>query len=372
VDTDADGGLGEDNPPQFDRPQQDGERTEGEAPSGGGNVHDATDTTPGVGAAVQLPLAPPPSTRLPTHGGTSRGDDVPVRDYVQALLGRAGLALDGRPAAAVGSLLNSPPTPAYNPSRYGPAASGPIAAAASGGMRVPATAMAAVLQGGSPPATPGRARAAAGGEAVAAPPPPIAPLTSLTPPAAPGMLAGAAWHARTPAQAALLPGGEPPRVARMSAQLADHLLRRATPAQLAAGAQAAGVGVVSVRPAGDSGKVEERFADGSRVVRFRNGTEKEQRPDGVTIVRFNTGDVKRTGVAAVPEPGAPSGTVTATLEAYYYHDAATLHTTYALPAGGGGSYEVFAFPSGQVELHRPGGAKEIIFPDGSVKAVAAE
>ncbi len=49
--------------------------------------------------------------------------------------------------------------------------------------------------------------------------------------------------------------------------------------------------ILQERQMGD-GKVERRYADGRRVVTFRNGTEKELAPDGRTVVRFVNGDIK--------------------------------------------------------------------------------
>lgn len=123
------------------------------------------------------------------------------------------------------------------------------------------------------------------------------------------------------------------------------------------------------------GKTERRFSDGSRVLLFRNGTEKEDRPDGTSIVRYNNGDVKRTlPSAALQLP--PGGKV----EAYYFGESGTLHTSYEL--AGGVRYDVFEFPSGQLELHRdvgPGAGahasavnakqREVLYPDGTVKVM---
>lgn len=48
---------------------------------------------------------------------------------------------------------------------------------------------------------------------------------------------------------------------------------------------------------------------------------------------------------------------------YYYAKADTWHTTCH------GGIEVYHFPSGQTEAHHPGGLKEIIFQDGSVRLI---
>ena len=51
---------------------------------------------------------------------------------------------------------------------------------------------------------------------------------------------------------------------------------------------------------------------------------------------------------------------------YYYAKADTWHTTCP------GDIEVYYFPSGQTEAHHPGGLKEIIFQDGSIRLVDSE
>ncbi len=113
------------------------------------------------------------------------------------------------------------------------------------------------------------------------------------------------------------------------------------------------VGVASARPPVslvsqsvlEGGKVETRFADGTRLVRFKNGTERETSGEGVVSVRFANGDVRRS---------SPSG-----VEVYFYEAAQTLQTTY--PSGGrdGAGYDVYEFlATGQVELHAQGGEIE--------------
>ena len=61
-------------------------------------------------------------------------------------------------------------------------------------------------------------------------------------------------------------------------------------------------------------------------------------------------------------PSSMSSLGAGTVE-YYYAKADTWHTT--CPGG----IEVYHFPSGQTEAHHPGGLKEIIFQDGSVRLV---
>jgi hypothetical protein len=86
-------------------------------------------------------------------------------------------------------------------------------------------------------------------------------------------------------------------------------------------------------------------------VRFRNGTERETSGDGAAVtVRFANGDVKRT------EGG---------VEAYWYADAGTLHTSYAAAAGAE-AYDVYEFAAtGQVERHVGGATVEVWAPEGA-------
>ena len=170
------------------------------------------------------------------------------------------------------------------------------------------------------------------------------------------------------------------------------------------------------------GKIERRYSDGTRIVSFRNGTEKELAPDGTSIVRFVNGDIKQ---ACEPCTAVPFLAVTlsrsvpilsrialGTLDlvqtfpttgmvVYYYAEAKTTHTTAA------DGTETFEFPSGQVcacqradgcsrrrachpvlvlvspsaltldcdrllpgpqhETHYADGSKKIVFPDGTFK-----
>jgi hypothetical protein len=76
-------------------------------------------------------------------------------------------------------------------------------------------------------------------------------------------------------------------------------------------------------------RTEHLSEDGTRTIRYRNGTVKEIFVDGRSIVRFNNGDVKKT------LPG--SGMVV-----YYYAEARTTHTTYK------NGLEVYEFPNKQV------------------------
>jgi hypothetical protein len=96
-------------------------------------------------------------------------------------------------------------------------------------------------------------------------------------------------------------------------------------------------------------KVEERLADGTRLVSYRNGTTKEVRPGGDTSIRFANGDTKRIGKDGVTQ--------------YYYAQAQTTHTTLS------DGTERYEFPSGQTETHFGDGRKEILFPDRTRKVV---
>jgi hypothetical protein len=144
----------------------------------------------------------------------------------------------------------------------------------------------------------------------------------------------------------------------ISRALRSHLETRISPSELGLGAAESGSTIVQQNEVeGPSGKTEMRFADGSRVVRFRNGTEKEQRPGGISIVRFNNGDIKR----SVPRDVSEGGGV---VDSYFYASAGTLQTTY--PHG----IDVYEFPNGQIELHDSlASLKEILFNDGSVRSV---
>jgi hypothetical protein len=152
----------------------------------------------------------------------------------------------------------------------------------------------------------------------------------------------------------------PASFSSLSRAMRAHLTARLTPQQLGLGAAQGGriAPLQQNEVAGSaSGKVEMVFADGSRVTRFRNGTEREQRPDGTSIVRFGNGDVKRSALREAAEGGG-------VVDSYYYSSAGTLQTTY--PAG----IEVFEFPSGQIELHDTlAGFKEILFVGGAVRIV---
>ncbi|KAL4428852.1 hypothetical protein ABPG77_005290 [Micractinium sp. CCAP 211/92] len=98
------------------------------------------------------------------------------------------------------------------------------------------------------------------------------------------------------------------------------------------------------------GRWERTYASGLREQHFSNGSTKQQLPGGgAALTRFANGDAKK---------ALPCGTVE-----YYYAEVASWQVTH--PSG----VEVFFFPSGQVEAHHLGGAKEILFPDGAARKV---
>lgn len=149
-----------------------------------------------------------------------------------------------------------------------------------------------------------------------------------------------------------------------SVELARHVAYAPDRALLANSKANAVMGAVVAERALDGGKVERRYVDGTRIVTFRNGTEKETAPNGVVTVRFNNGDVKQTwvlplGGAAAATDGASGGSDGIAVESYLYADSHVVHSTYA------NGLQAFEFPSGQLELHRPDGMVEVIFPDGT-------
>ena len=106
----------------------------------------------------------------------------------------------------------------------------------------------------------------------------------------------------------------------------------------------------SARPPTQSDREEELHRDGSRTLRYRNGTIKEIYANGDSLVRFTNGDTKRTVNGEV---------------VYFYAEASTTHTTFR------DGTERYEFPNGQVESHFSDGRKEILFPDGTRKVVHA-
>nr|XP_039255743.1 centromere protein J-like [Styela clava] len=96
------------------------------------------------------------------------------------------------------------------------------------------------------------------------------------------------------------------------------------------------------------GKVEKTQKDGSKIVIFPNGTQKEVSGDGQTVkVRFANGDIKQI---------YGDGSIV-----YFYEENGTTHTTHR------DGLQVFEFPNKQVEHHFPDGTKQITFPDQTVK-----
>lgn len=91
---------------------------------------------------------------------------------------------------------------------------------------------------------------------------------------------------------------------------------------------------------------------GGRRVEFPNGTRKETWSDGRQVVWFANGDIRK----VLPGKG----------EEYYYAEVDTWHTTTEW------GLEVFHFAGGQVEAHRDGGVKEVLFPDGAARVVGRD
>ena len=79
----------------------------------------------------------------------------------------------------------------------------------------------------------------------------------------------------------------------------------------------------------EANRTEEILPNGSKIVRYKNGTEKQIDPKGNSTVRFLNGDTKSVDVTA--------GTVV-----YYYREADTTHTTFQ------DGLEVYEFPNKQV------------------------
>jgi len=154
--------------------------------------------------------------------------------------------------------------------------------------------------------------------------------------------------------------GSPPPAAGAAAapsapseHLQTHLASRVTLEELrrGIGSSLPPVSLVSQHTL-EGGKVETRFADGTRLVRFKNGTEREILPNGDVTVRFVNGDIKRTAAAT-------------RVETYFYAAVGTIQTTYPAAAGALG-YDVFEFTATkQFELHAGKERVEVLFPDGS-------
>ena len=149
-----------------------------------------------------------------------------------------------------------------------------------------------------------------------------------------------------PASAPLSPPYPPPALmpAFIDCLRAHGLLRlhgRECAAALSRGVADEGT-VALVGERQQAGRAELRWADGSRLVRFSNGTEKERRPDGTTIIRYPNGDVQR---------GLPPGG--ALIELYFYASTASLQGTFAADGA-----QAFAFASGQLEVLHADGRKE--------------
>lgn len=85
---------------------------------------------------------------------------------------------------------------------------------------------------------------------------------------------------------------------------------------------------------------EEILADGTTLIKYRNGTTKQVFPDGKSIVQFVNGDTKTTTKLFLPSTGMEELIVV-----YYYAQANTTHTTYA------DGLQVYEFPNGQVSTN---------------------
>lgn len=111
-----------------------------------------------------------------------------------------------------------------------------------------------------------------------------------------------------------------------------------------------GAGTAGSAHDASAGRTEKVLPDGRKIIKYKNGTEKEVDATGSSMVRFLNGDTKSVN--------ATSGVVV-----YYYAQAETTHTTFK------DGLEVYEFPNKQVEMHFPDGIKEIIFPDGTRKVI---
>lgn len=100
----------------------------------------------------------------------------------------------------------------------------------------------------------------------------------------------------------------------------------------------------------NANRTEETRPDGSRFIRYRNGTTKDIDAKGNILIRFSNQDTKFTDVT--------TGSIV-----YYYSENQTTHTTFV------DGLELFEFPNGQMEKHFPSGKKEVTFPDRSKKTI---
>lgn len=355
--------------------------------------------------------------------------------FLQTILGRSTNGVNQSSAAAemslAGALAQAVSKDGYNPARYGSSASAssvaphggpalPKAPAsqpsiyaptipqrlATSGPRAHEVPTAQHMLGGGVAAGNGSAgrTATAGAAGASASSPLKAPASSLQAQqlhqqTAQAVTVSPSSKQQQPSSLAAVQAQSQPAPVVMSSLLRLHLQHhRYTPEQLRLGVlddfdprTGQPIDVLFQRNLDDKGKVEYKFADGSRLVRFKNGTEKEQRGDGTAIVRFGNGDVKRS-VPRLPEHGGGGGVI----DIYYYAGANTIQATYPPTSISGSprdsdlalSYDIFEFPSGQIELHWgsatgstgdgsahsiPGipqpGDKEILFADGTIKTV---
>jgi len=91
------------------------------------------------------------------------------------------------------------------------------------------------------------------------------------------------------------------------------------------------------------------LSNGRKLVKFRNGSEREYSPDGSLTTRYINGDFKA---------HSSDGTVV-----YWHAKEETKQTVH--PTGD----QVFEYPNQQIERHYPDGRKEITFPNGVTRVV---
>ena len=155
-----------------------------------------------------------------------------------------------------------------------------------------------------------------------------------------------------------------PSVRHVSHHLQHHLVavpRLAVFAEEALAPPAVRGGAIETIADERAGRVQRRYVDGLVHTTYQHGTSKEEVPGGIVTIRYHNGDIKRTQ----PSPHAPGGVI----ESYFFADATTLHTRYPPRDASSAPYDVYEFPTRQIELHGGDGSKEILFSDGSVKLV---
>lgn len=156
------------------------------------------------------------------------------------------------------------------------------------------------------------------------------------------------------------PSASPAFAAHLHLHLRRGQLGRSAIPSLRGEADDGGVSLVGERDL-DGSKVERTYTDGTRVVFFKNGTQKEHSPSGRVVIRYSNGDVKVTGLL-----GGDGDAGGSAAECYYYAESDVIHTTY-----GATGCQAYDFPTGQVEMHWPDGRKEIQFADGTISVTPA-